>query len=495
MLSNSQPNFDAAPVSLEVELGGRRFPLTWDQSRLPPKRHIRKLQVQTEDNSLAHQLSESIWPRVAWSNLPANGSDRQACVEAYVRSLNQLDEFRIDVEAMIRVACLASLEFRQALGETHTNARDAALNQKLDEMLEQAACEWRSPRNVLDAKTVSLPVEALYEKLTDSLRAAAEDFSGQFFEVLAKLVDRELVGLIEWHPNNCCSYHFFRRIVIQENEGASQEHDDDLFDEIMERDPVTGRQIIGRRTVKNVNGRGIHYHRFARHEHEVMNAVATTVKDSRVVMPPPVLTLIARIPEWLYPFVRVIDGEIFRERIIEREQKVTTWEDVKIRDEPIIGCEPGVIIGPYVLVGWGPREVAAELARREDIQRSVQAESEARIATKRRVVFAWSAVGLSIVALMLVALSMRGSATGYLSCMTTVGAIGAVWQAALDDGIARRQPTAMISAHFLTATLGCQLLLAEWLVVRWFQPMSWLTPVILFGGALVFSALGRRFQP
>jgi len=66
--------------------------------------------------------------------------------------------------------------------------------------------------------------------------------------------------------------------------------------------------------------------------------------------------LIEKIPDWLYPFVQVIDGDIFRERIIERDTQVEEWVDsVEVRDEPICGTEPGVIIGPFVLTGWGPR--------------------------------------------------------------------------------------------------------------------------------------------
>lgn len=495
MINNSQPVSDAASVSLEVELGGRRFPLTWDQSRLPPRRHIRKLQERAEDNPLAHQLSESIWTRLAWTALPSNDGDRQSCVEAYVRSLNQLDQFRLDVESMIRAACLASLEFRQALGETHANSRDAALNQKLDEMLDQAACDWRSPRNVLDARTVSLPVETLREKLSVPLRSAVDDFSIQFFEMLAKLVDRELVGLVEWLPNQCCSYHFFRRIVIQENHGGGVRRvEESRFDRIAERDPVTGRQIVGKRTVTTVAGSGVHYHRFARHEHEVMNAVATTIKDSRVVMPPQVERLIGKIPDWLYPFVKVIDGDIFRERIIEREQKVSSWEDVQIRDEPIIGCEPGVIIGPYVLIGWGPREVATELQRRQDVQRGTELENIIRVARSRTVVFTAAAAVLSVSAMLFLDMSMRGMATGFLTFATTTAAIGSTWIAAFDHGVSQRLPTARLSAHFFAGTLGCRLLLAEWLLARWYQPLSWVTPVVLAGGALLCHVIARRLQ-
>jgi hypothetical protein len=268
-----------APISLEVDLGGRRFPLNWDQSRLPAAQKIRKLREPTEDTSIPTALGETVWKLLAWSAVPPNCDQRQVLVEAYVQSLNQLAEFRRNVETMIRAACAAGIEFRQALGETNINARDAALDEKLDEMLLQAACDWQPARNVLDAKLVSQPIETLRERLTNSLRRAANDFGSQFFEMLAKLVDRELIGLVEWLPNNCCSYHFFRRIVIQENHGRGETRVNEtrLFERV-ERNAITGQRIVGRQTVSEIAGHGVHYHRFARHEHEVMNAVATRVQ-------------------------------------------------------------------------------------------------------------------------------------------------------------------------------------------------------------------------
>ena len=154
--------------------------------------------------------------------------------------------------------------------------------------------------------------------------------------------------------------------MIQENDGRSERVvGQTLLTQITERDPVTGRQIIGKQRIEETRGKGQHQHRFARHQHEVMNAVRTSIRNSQVVMPPAVVRLVEVVPVWLYDFVQVIDGDIFRERVIEQDTNLEYWADVQVRDEPIIGCEPGVIIGPYVLTGWGPREVAAESDRRK----------------------------------------------------------------------------------------------------------------------------------
>jgi len=59
--------------------------------------------------------------------------------------------------------------------------------------------------------------------------------------------------------------------------------------------------------------------------------------------------LVNAIPEWLYQFVEVIDGQIVRELIIERDVSVEDWTQVNARDEPINDIDPGIIIGPFIL--------------------------------------------------------------------------------------------------------------------------------------------------
>lgn len=79
------------------------------------------------------------------------------------------------------------------------------------------------------------------------------DWTGISYKLLPRLVDRQLVGLVEWLPNHCCGYHFFKQVVIQNNTSESNVVIDmEMFREITERDEPTGRQIVGRQTVERV---------------------------------------------------------------------------------------------------------------------------------------------------------------------------------------------------------------------------------------------------
>ena len=134
---------------------------------------------------------------------------------AYIESLKLLDGFRTDVQRVIEEACRANLEFRQDAGETHIEARDVVLKDELDEMIAEASSDWLPFKNIAGAALLSQPMEIYRQKFDASLSEEVAKFSKQFFESLARLVDRELCGLVQWLPNNCCRYHLFRRVVIQ----------------------------------------------------------------------------------------------------------------------------------------------------------------------------------------------------------------------------------------------------------------------------------------
>lgn len=314
----SERSIEADPVTFEVMRADRRFPMLPDARHSPPRNRIRELQIQPTDETLPGRLSQAISQRLAWHEIPlAQNPDRETVVGAYVNSLKQLAGFQKDIENLVFEVCRANLEFRQGAGETHAEARDAILKAKLDEMTDQAFSGWMPAKNIVSADILSKSPDVYVTQLDASLTNEAGNFSRQLFEMLQRMVDLELFGLVEWLPKQCCRYHFFRRVVIQ---GAG-EHTDTIT-ETMTSDEA-GARGFARRVIGNRRTTSTHIikHeiRFARHQHELINAVRTSIRNSTVIMPPQIVRLVESIPEWLYPFVEVIDGHIVRELIIERD--------------------------------------------------------------------------------------------------------------------------------------------------------------------------------
>ena len=111
MVSKGTIELEQQPISLTVERGGRRFPATWRGNPQVPDR-IRKLRERKDDDALPGLLGDAIATELAWSAV-SNAADRQQLVEAYVKSLEQLAQYRSDVDRLVRAACVVNLEFRQ----------------------------------------------------------------------------------------------------------------------------------------------------------------------------------------------------------------------------------------------------------------------------------------------------------------------------------------------------------------------------------------------
>jgi hypothetical protein len=432
-------------ITFEVMRADRRFPMLPDARHSPPRNRIRELKVQPAEEALPERMAQAISQRLAWHELQsAETADRETIVSAYIDSLKQLGKCRSDVETLVFEACRANLEFRQGARETHTEARDAILNNKLNEMMAQAFSAWKSAGNIVTAELLSQPAEYYRQQLEASLSEEVTNFSLQLFELLKHMVDLELFGLVEWLPKQCCRYHFFRRVVIQGTAERTENVTETMTDDwLADFDRVPGGRVVGDRRTTSTH-RVKHEIRFARHQHELINAVRTSIRNSTVIMPPQIVRLVESIPEWLYPFGEVIDGHIVRELIIERDIAVEDWTKVDVRDEPIIeydvrddpifAVDPGIVIGPYVLSGWGSVEIRKEQERRLAVEQAVRQERQVSLVP----VLTAATIGLSVIALWLQYRWLRGNGGLLFFGLATVTAIGAAWQAMYDHAISRR---------------------------------------------------------
>lgn len=340
-------------VSLPVRIRGRVYPLDIPVSGA----NDGTVSIETAQSStVRRQLFQLITDRLSYFSGTGPRSTSEL-TEVYVDSLQTLEAFRQDVQGLIPHLCEANLAFRQESGTAVEEARKEVLTKKLSEMAAKTRLDIRRAKNVVDADLLALPAEQADEPLRASLEDNVRSFVADFFDALDQLVDQQIAGLVEWTGQNACRYHFFREVVIQDHEST--------------RSTSNGR----RRSSASPTGwveqlktteRGTHTHRLARHEHHTTDAFHTSIDDSQVVMPAAVKKLVDNIPEWLAPIVRVIDGKLAREIVIERDIKTESWEQHELRDIPVFGCEPAVVIDHIVLTGWGPRDIDAELARRDE---------------------------------------------------------------------------------------------------------------------------------
>lgn len=393
--------------SLDVRFRGELIPDRPTRSEAVSRR-IPEVACEPSIAALSTRLADSIWPRLPLAaQVFSKSSDRTAIVKAYVDSLNELQEYQNGLAHLVSVTCKANLEFRQERGTTNQAHRTKSLGDTLDNMIARANLPSKPISNDLTATVAAQPVEQLHRTLTSALKRAVTELASNVEAALQNMARQRLAGLVEWVGENACRYHFFKEVVIQENDGfksSSKRGTRTATDENGNR-----RQQAVQRTTSGESGQT--FHRWARHEHHVMNAVHTSIANSRVMIPLSAQRVVEALPAWLRPFVRIIDGDLIRERVIECDYQKEKWSDVTTRevdlpnppvDRPTFAADPAITIDSFILTGWGPREIAAEVTRRQLLDSADREKKEVAAARRERMVWITGAVAAVAVSSLLI---------------------------------------------------------------------------------------------
>ena len=229
------------------------------------------------------------------------------------------------------------------------------------------------PLNQASADLAALPIDELRERFRKALKQACHSLANQVIRSMDFLVKSKVVGLVHWSSQNAVKYNFYRRRVYSD---TPQEAKDSVQVEIRsnDEDPDDVRRWKRVSTkIESTNFICVLEH----HKHDAVDAFQTSIENSRVVMPEGVHQLIRDIPDWMRPSIRVLDGYLIREDVHFTETCREKLVKTSVIEEPLHGHEPAVTLGPYVLVGWGPREIDAARAA-EQVIVTAQHDQESR---------------------------------------------------------------------------------------------------------------------
>jgi len=231
---------------------------------------------------------------------------------AYQRDLAQLEKWAKELRgfflATIDAAC------------TYKHGQDA-LAGKMKHRI-PAPDKWLTIK--LDIELASLSTCDLLTNLQDQYRACAEGLINVLAEWLDVLLETEQVGRIEWASQGVCSFSFFTF-----NRRVRETHR-----EILTESLLTWRQ------------------------HHLVQATAYSLAEYSAPKPNRVSTFLAATPDWLKPFIRVVDGLLVREFTHEMPLGISR----AVRD-------PALCFGDAVLLGWTMGEVNGEQRLKREIQK------------------------------------------------------------------------------------------------------------------------------
>ena len=165
--------------------------------------------------------------------------------------------------------------------------------------------------------------------LATDFQYIVEAFAQSCSQSLLELVNLYSVGFVQWYPDANCRYVYFRREIVSE---------------VTER--CRGSIVPKKgRTVVNVWC----------HDHHLTNAYCCHPNNKKIKIPDRHQRIINECPSWLFDQLDLVVGSMTMESISHKYYEDREW---KMND--FFHCllaDPGILIGPYVLTGWSPRDV------------------------------------------------------------------------------------------------------------------------------------------
>jgi len=296
--------------------------------------------------------------------------NHQELMDDYAQSMQVVRKATADVRQMIESLLRLNTTFH-SVGEVNTKARDEFLTALRGQLSERVDLRLTPPSSLLSAALEAKPVAQVEMELRRSIDEAVRDLATQVCDLLDRMADHDLVGLVDWQTDTACDAYFYRHLIAQEqlskelvagNWRVVAVHDEDLV-RVFE---------VTRHIFQVEKGRHIQLH--VMYWLYLTDARANHVDDFRGIVPIDVQRFLASLPDWLRGLVRIVDGTRRHEEVSALDVRVEKYVDakvVKIHEAEVCEFDPLVTLGHYVLTGWGKEEIGIETARQFSVNLSI----------------------------------------------------------------------------------------------------------------------------
>lgn len=350
--------------------------------------------VASAPNPLQKSLAEYFWSELQFSKAAgfAEHLKHDELDQLEAESSKRLNSWQDELQNLATVHCRTAIELR-ADGPSVDSERQASFESKADELLQECGGVFVLLPPVMTADVRPLAARTVYEKLNAKLHRACDQLASGFVSLLDNMRDKSLVGTIHWTTETDCKLDFFRHVVIHESKATVTQTSEQVTDDAH---PILRFREIESTKVSD-------QHLLAKHEHHVTQAVAHRIEEKWYPIPEQFQPLLDAIPSWLRPHVRILEGHQYLERIFVKNLRKKEWQTDIVRRE--FETEPAILIGSYVLAGWGQAELDRELLRLDSIEFEARKAKIVRAARRWTVGAAVMAIPLIVAAVLAIAFS------------------------------------------------------------------------------------------
>lgn len=296
-------------------------------------------------------LSDNIWSALPTTDF-SGVADHNELARTVSNSAGILAAKQKDVRTFAESICFEAVDIR-VRGQHVPDAKSAALRAAREPLCNAVQQVNRPLEPVLTADLIAQPLNEITPVLNNWLRQSSFTVAAQLLLSMHVLVELDVVGLIEWPGNTACKLNFFRHRVTQEQLRSRQTQT--VEDDGMWMRFETWEQFEGR-----------NQYSIERHEHHVMNAEARQLNEVQHPIPEDKQAFLDKVPAWIRQHMRVLEGDLIMERVIEQDVREEQWETTPVL-RSAYEVDPAILLGHYVITGWGRKDVDRERARRTRI--------------------------------------------------------------------------------------------------------------------------------
>ncbi len=139
-------------------------------------------------------------------------------VKSAVASLNRLNGWYEQLGTLVEAVCAAGIQHRWT-GNVSEEARAKAVQSVLRRML--AGIEVPLPKpSGFDADFLALPAELQLDVARKELRDRCDALASDVVKTIEQLEEQRVVGRLRMTSETTCEFHFYRRVIIQEQKGT-----------------------------------------------------------------------------------------------------------------------------------------------------------------------------------------------------------------------------------------------------------------------------------
>ncbi len=326
-----------------------------DHDTTSPDQPYEVLRKEAALAELSQYLEQQLKERVLVGELFVNAITLKQVIECYGAHVERLQ--KICDEWLAMLARLVHFNGRWKTGDTPealAGQIDVEIAKWRDDLLHAAKADTFANKTIVTAKLAVEPLSLVKLELTNHIHESLTRAKATMLNQLVNLVDHEVFGIMEWFASEKCCYHYFMRECDVEVKNSLK---------AIKINPLAFGKY---RKIETLYANGTTRRSLVRRVQHLVNAHSFSLGQNVFPIPRLQASIIADLPSWITPALKVVEGTIIRETVSFQDQGCHHWNVERVLQDKIQWhTDPALVLGPFVLSGWGQPEIEAELALRE----------------------------------------------------------------------------------------------------------------------------------